>query len=46
MWIKNKTTGLTWEIVNKSQIDQLLKDANYVESRKSTAEKKTDKKEA
>lgn len=45
MWIKNKKTGLTWEITNKSQIKRLLSNANYLESRKSTAEKK-EKKEA
>lgn len=37
MWIKNKKTGLIWEVTNKSMIDRLMKDSDYVESRKSTA---------
>jgi len=44
MWIKNKNTGLIWEITNKSQIEKLMKDSDYVESRKEAA--KTPKKES
>ena len=44
MWIKNKTTGLIWEIVEKNKIEKLLKDSNFVESRKAEAKpKKEDK---
>lgn len=44
MWIKNKKTGLVWEITNKSQIDSLLRDPDYIESRKAEAEKKKESK--
>jgi len=43
MWIKNKKTGLVWEITNESQKNTLLRDPDYVESRKVTAEKKSKK---
>lgn len=39
MWIKNKKTGLIWEIVDKSHIEKLLKDPNYQESRRAEAKK-------
>ena len=46
MWIKNKKTGIIWEVVNQDMITRLLRNKDYIESRKSTAKKETEKKEA
>lgn len=46
MWIKNKKSGIIWKIEDKEMIERLLNDKDYVESRKSTAEKKETKKES
>jgi hypothetical protein len=43
MWIKNKKTGLVWEITSESQKNSLLRNPDFVESRKVVAEKKSKK---
>lgn len=45
MWIKNKKTGVLWEINDKAHQEALLRDPDYIESRKSEAKKKEAKKE-
>lgn len=44
MWIKNKQTGLVWEINDKAHQEKLLRDPDYIESRKVEAEKKKESK--